>query len=85
MQFTSLEKLCPRVREVDRLVFKVQSRSHPNKFHLVDAESRDGLCRCNCQDATLNRNAECFHVQEVRKFITIKVVQAVLTANKKVL
>lgn len=82
-KLTPIERLAPGVIEDSRLLFKVQSRTNKNKFYTVDVEQRDGLSRCDCADATLNKNPDCWHVRQVRKYITVKVAQAVITANQK--
>ena len=78
MKLTPLERLVPGVVEVERLVFTVPSRSKKAKLYRVDMESRHGLGKCDCPDATMNKNPSCWHLQKVRAYVACRVAQAVI-------
>jgi hypothetical protein len=82
---TPIQTLVPNVEEIqgERLVFRVRSRSVQNKRHRVDMEAKHGLGTCWCWDCRGNKNPDCYHLQSVRKYIAVKVVQAVLTSQNE--
>lgn len=82
MRLTAPETLCPGVREIERLVFAVRSRTNSAKEYRVDMEKRHGIGRCECMDAVCNQNPDCKHLTAVRKFITIMVAQAVIKSHE---
>lgn len=82
MKLTPIDRLVPHVTEIDRLVFSVPSRSNGKKLYRVDLEARHGLGRCDCADATMNKNPSCWHLQKVRAYVACKVAQAVINSTK---
>jgi hypothetical protein len=74
-------QLVPAVHPTgDRGVFLVRSRSNRKKDWRVDIEARAGLCRCECPDFEKNRNYDCWHVQQVRKYVTCAAAQRMSSA-----
>lgn len=74
--------LVPTVRPTkDRNVFEVKSRSK-EKWWRVEAEAKHGLSACDCPDYRLNNNPECYHIWQVRKFVTVVAMQSSLTAKR---
>lgn len=64
-------QLVPWIEETgDRHVYLVKSRSTGRK-HRVDMEERQACGRCDCADFRYNKNFDCWHIQQVRKYITI--------------
>ena len=47
-----------------------------------DLETKGGLGSCNCNDAVMNKNVDCKHATDVRKFVATKIAQAVMIQNK---
>jgi hypothetical protein len=82
MRLTAPETLCPGAREIERLVFAVRSQTNSAKEYRVDMEKRHGIGQCECKDAVCNKNPDCKHLTAVRKFITIKVAQAVIKSHE---
>ena len=80
MKLTPIVRLVPGVVEVDRLVFTVPSRTKATKLYRVDLEARHGIGKCDCPDATMNKNPDCWHLQKVRKYVAARVAQAVILA-----
>ena len=78
MNLTPIDRLVPNVTEIDRLVFEVPSRSNGKKLYRVDLEARHGLGKCDCPDATMNKNPSCWHLQKVRAYVACRVAQAVI-------
>lgn len=82
MKLTPVKTLCPDVEEIERLMFRVKSRSRKDVMHLVDMEKRHGLGSCDCERERFNASADCHHIREVRKYLAIRLVQAVILGNK---
>jgi hypothetical protein len=82
MTLTPPTSLVPGVEETDRLVFRVPSRSR-KRTHEVDMEQRQGLGFCECEDCRINGNVDCFHIQQVRKYIACRLAQAVILSHEK--
>jgi hypothetical protein len=78
VKLTPPTTLCPNVRATkDRNVFEVRSRSK-EKWWRVDSEAKHGLSECQCPDYQMNKNRECYHIWQVRKFVTIVAMQGSL-------
>lgn len=76
-------ELCPHVRPTkDRNVFLVTSRSEPGVARRVDGEARFGLGSCECKDYTKGNNWNCYHIQQVRKFVMCVAMQGSLNQTK---
>ena len=83
MKMQTITELCPTVEPTkDRSVFLVKSRSTGKRWR-VDAESRYGLMSCECPDFNLNKNRECYHIWQVRKFISIVAMQGIIRSHEK--
>lgn len=82
MRLTPLKTLVPDVEEVERLVFRVRSRGNPKITRIVDMERKHGLGLCDCPDCRCHKNLDCYHIQQVRKYISIKVAQEVMRKNQ---
>jgi len=80
---TPPKQLVPGVFEDgERLVYKVKSRSSKTLWR-VDFEAKHGLGKCDCPDYRINKNPDCFHIQQARKYLTVCIAQAVIKANHK--
>ena len=82
MKIQPVTELCPTVTPTkDRSVFLVKSRSSGKSWR-VDAERRFGLMSCECPDFNLNKNRECYHIWQVRKFVSIVAMQGIIMSHE---
>ena len=83
MRLTPLNQLVPGVEEINRLEFRVASRSRKGRAHTVDLELRHGLGKCSCEDCSINGNPDCYHLKLVRKYLAAKVSQSVIQSHQQ--
>jgi len=83
MKMQTALQLVPHVKPTgDRNAFQVVSRSE-NADRFVDMEAREGQGACDCEDFRMNKNYSCYHIWQVRKWISIVAVQGTMPVEKK--
>jgi len=56
----------------------VTSRKNGDFRWTVDMENRAGLGKCNCPDFEKNKNPDCWHLVQVRKFVATVAIQSII-------